>query len=207
MRSSAQPVVLVDVGGVLCSDGLPAVMATWSRRLDVSQQSLLRAVFAGSDEAVLVGRKDEDTWWQVVAERLGIGPGLLSGLREAITSAGVWDHKLVAYLPSLQGRARLAIVSNAWPHLRARLADQQHLCQVADTVVLSCEVGCAKPDPRIYRLALDHLSVAADKALFIDDTPGHVAAAISAGLRGHLHTSRTSTVAAIETFLDGRPYP
>jgi putative hydrolase of the HAD superfamily len=78
--------------------------------------------------------------------------------------------------------------------------------ELADNVVLSCEVGYAKPDPRIYRLALNRLSAAGDKALFIDDTPGHVAAAISAGLHSSLHISRTTTIAAIEAFLGGRPY-
>jgi putative hydrolase of the HAD superfamily len=142
--------------GVLCSDGLPAVTVTWGRRLGISEQSLLRAVYAGSDEGVLVGRESEDAWWQVVADRLGIGPDLLSGLRDEITSAGTWDDQLLNASGNLRHQVRLAVVSNAWPHLRARLAEQ-HLDEVADTVVLSCEVGYAKPDPRIYRLVLDRL--------------------------------------------------
>lgn len=205
VRQPPERALLVDVGNVLCSDGLPVVTATWTRRLGISAQSLLQAVYADSDEGVLVGRQSEDAWWQVVADRLRIGHNLLSGLRDEITSAGTWDDQLLDVLASLRGQVCVAIVSNAWPHLRVKLAEQ-HLDEVADTVVLSCEVGYAKPDPRIYRLVLDRLKVAAGKALLIDDTPGHITAAITAGLHGHHHTSRTSTVAARAAFLGDRPW-
>lgn len=199
-RLQAELAVLVDIGGVLCSDGLPAVTGSWSRRLGIPGQSLRSAVYAGSDEGVLIGRVGEEAWWRTVADRLGTGPGLPDALRGEITSAGAWDEQLLAFIRDLRGRARTALVSNAWPHLRIRLAEE-HLDDVADEVILSCEVGYAKPDSRIYQLALSRLGVTPGNALLIDDTPGNVAAAVSAGLRGHLHTSRSGTVTAIEGFL------
>lgn len=75
------------------------------------------------------------------------------------------------------------------------------LLDVADEIVLSCEVGYAKPDPRIYRTALGRLAAEPGAALFIDDTPGHVAAAEALGLTGHVHTSPASTMARITAFL------
>jgi putative hydrolase of the HAD superfamily len=121
-------------------------------------------------------------------------------LRDDITTAGTWDEQLLAYLRHLRGRARTAIVSNAWPHLRGKLTEER-LDDVADEVILSCEVGYAKPNARILRLALGRLAVSAEKALLIDDTRANVAAALSAGLAGHLHTTRAGTTAAIERFL------
>jgi putative hydrolase of the HAD superfamily len=38
-----------------------------------------------------------------------------------------------------------------------------------DAEVFSCSCGLRKPDPRIYRLALDQLEVEADEALFVGD--------------------------------------
>jgi len=40
---------------------------------------------------------------------------------------------------------------------------------LADTMVLSCEVGAAKPAPEIFQCALDRLGVTADAAVFVDD--------------------------------------
>lgn len=38
-------------------------------------------------------------------------------------------------------------------------------------IVISGEVGIAKPDPAIYQLALDKLGASADQTLFIGDHP------------------------------------
>jgi putative hydrolase of the HAD superfamily len=72
---------------------------------------------------------------------------------------------------------------------------------LADEIMLSCEAGVAKPDRRIFELALGRLGAEPGQALFIDDTPGHVAAAQALGMAGHVHTGSQTTVAAIEAFM------
>ena len=54
-----------------------------------------------------------------------------------------------------------------------------------DHVFASCELGVAKPDPRVFELVCERLGAAPADCLFVDDTPGHVAAAAAAGLRAH----------------------
>ena len=51
-----------------------------------------------------------------------------------------------------------------------------------DPVILSCEVGLAKPDPAIYRLALNRLGFEAHEVIFIDDQPGILAPAQAMGM-------------------------
>jgi putative hydrolase of the HAD superfamily len=80
-------------------------------------------------------------------------PAALSSLRADIAARWRWDKQLLACLGRVQGRARTAIVSSAWPHARARLA-ADGVAGLADAVVLSCEAGVAKPDRRIFGLAL-----------------------------------------------------
>ncbi len=70
-----------------------------------------------------------------------------------------------------------------------------------DLVVLSNEVGLAKPDPEIYRLALEILDVSAEQALFIDDIAENVAAAQSCGIAALVHHDWTLTRPAIEQWL------
>lgn len=48
-------------------------------------------------------------------------------------------------------------------------------------IVVSGEVGLAKPDPRIFRLLLDRIGRAAGECLFIDDGPRNVEAAQELG--------------------------
>lgn len=121
-------------------------------------------------------------------------------------AAARWDPDLVALVRGLRGRAATALVSNAWPQMRDALA-RAGLTEAVDAVILSCEVGQAKPDARIYRAALGRLGVAPGDALFVDDTPGHVAAAEALGMAGHVHTDATSTTARIEAFTTGACWP
>jgi HAD superfamily hydrolase (TIGR01509 family) len=47
----------------------------------------------------------------------------------------------------------------------------------------------AKPDPAIFELTLKKLGVSAEEAVFVDDYPGHVAAAEAVGLHAILFTN------------------
>jgi putative hydrolase of the HAD superfamily len=195
--------VLIDLGGVLVGDYLPAAAAAWGTRLGISQQAFLAALFGGSDEQVLTGRVSEPAWWDIIAARLHAGPGVMAELRQDLAAREVWDQDLVALLRRLRGHARTAIVSNAWPGTRARIS-RAGMGDITDEIVLSGEAGYAKPDPRIYHAALRQLAASPGRALFVDDTPGHVAAAQALGLAGHLHTSTAATITRIEDFLAGR---
>jgi putative hydrolase of the HAD superfamily len=197
---AAGKAILIDIGGVLIPGYLPAAAAEWGDRLGISPQEFLAALFGGSDDQVLTGRVSEPQWWAVVAGRLRAGPGLMAELQEDLASREVWDNALVAHLRRLRGRARTAVVSNAWPGTRARMS-RAGMLDIAEEIVLSCEIGYAKPDPRSYLAALQRLAVRPAHALFIDDTPGHVTAAESLDITGHVHTSTAGTIARIEDFL------
>ncbi|MBV8161845.1 MAG: HAD family phosphatase [Acidimicrobiia bacterium] len=56
--------------------------------------------------------------------------------------------------------------------------------ELFDAVIDSCHAGVRKPDPRIYRLALDAVRARAEAAVFLDDHPANVAAAEALGMRG-----------------------
>jgi putative hydrolase of the HAD superfamily len=49
------------------------------------------------------------------------------------------------------------------------LWDESALAAHVDDVVLSCAVGLSKPDPRIYRLACEHLGVRPEECMFVGD--------------------------------------
>lgn len=192
--------VLIDLGGVLIGDYLPAAAAAWAMRLGIGQQAFLAALFGGGDDQVLIGRVSEAQWWDIVAARLHVGPGLLAELRQDLAAREVWDPALVALLRRIRSRAKTAVVSNAWPGTRARIS-AAGMTDITGEIVLSCEAGYAKPDPRIYHAALRQLAASPSSALCIDDTPGHVAAAQALGMAGHLHTDTASTITRIEDFL------
>ena len=76
----------------------------------------------------------------------------------------------------------IALVSNCGDTTRG-LLDHLGVVSLVDAVVLSCEVGSAKPSPEIYVTALADLGVAAADAVFIDDQPTYCVGAEAVGVR------------------------
>ncbi|WP_176596635.1 MULTISPECIES: HAD family hydrolase [Sphingobium] len=70
-----------------------------------------------------------------------------------------------------------------WPPFHAREAAL--FAPFRDILVSGAE-KLVKPDPAIYRLALERFGLRAEEALFIDDREENVIAAESEGMRGHL---------------------
>ncbi len=64
--------------------------------------------------------------------------------------------------------AAIAVISNCSSNTEP-LVERLGLYELADVVVLSSQLGSAKPDRHIYRHALEMLGVAAPASLFVDD--------------------------------------
>jgi HAD superfamily hydrolase (TIGR01509 family) len=77
---------------------------------------------------------------------------------------------------------RLAVVSNWDVGLHDQLA-RLGLTAIIDEVVTSAEAGAPKPDPAVFRLALDRLGVTPGRAVHVGDAPADEEGARAAGLR------------------------
>jgi putative hydrolase of the HAD superfamily len=77
---------------------------------------------------------------------------------------------------------RLAVVSNWDVGLHDHLA-RLGFTALVDEIVTSAETGTPKPDPRIFRIALERLDVAASHAVHVGDTSDDEEGARAAGLR------------------------
>ena len=84
------------------------------------------------------------------------------------------------------GGARLAVVSN-WDISLHDVLERTGLRPLVDAVVISAELGVAKPDPAIFRAALDRLGAGPDGALHVGDSlENDVAGSRAAGLEAVL---------------------
>jgi len=113
-------------------------------------------------------------------------PGLVRSLadksRELLLTAGRLYEDALPFLRALRARGvRTAIVSNCDENTRPLLVSLG-VAALADALVLSCEVGVAKPDAEIFRDALDRLGVRADATAFVDDNAEFSTAAAALGI-------------------------
>jgi putative hydrolase of the HAD superfamily len=175
--------MLVDLGGVLLHQDWQGLGAHWEAELGLPAGTFLRALFEGGDESVLIGRLPEDEWWREVGRRLGGDAALRARIEAFAAERERFDHELAAFLTSLRPSHRLALVSNAWPGACARARTHWKLDELFHELVFSCQVGLAKPEERIYRLACERVGVEPAEAVFIDDSPENVDAAAALGMR------------------------
>ncbi len=76
---------------------------------------------------------------------------------------------------------KVAVVSDIHLDLRVSLHDQG-VGDHVDAYALSFELGCQKPDPRIFLTALDLLDVDAARALMVGDRCSHDGGAVDVGI-------------------------
>lgn len=85
-------------------------------------------------------------------------------------------------LPQLRSSCRLGIINNGtaltWPYFEKFF----RISEVFDWWICSALEGLAKPDPRIYRLAIDKFKIKPDKILFMDDNQRNVEVAAQLGM-------------------------
>jgi putative hydrolase of the HAD superfamily len=77
---------------------------------------------------------------------------------------------------------RLAVVAN-WDSALPEHLDRLGLARHFDTIVTSAEAGVPKPDPAIFRLALERLGAEPARALHVGDEPVDEEGARSTGMR------------------------
>jgi HAD superfamily hydrolase (TIGR01509 family) len=94
---------------------------------------------------------------------------------------------VAAVLEELRDQAvRMAIVTDNWGTSQSvrRMHDLVGLEGYSDAIIVSEELGCNKPDPRMYHAASDVLGLLSAQCLFVDDDPSFVEAAVSLGFGG-----------------------
>lgn len=179
--------VVFDVGGVFIYPDPGSVRAEVRARglhLDVDDVAFLRAHHAGCRALTEHGDVDERSaaFWSIYDRRylteLGLGEADLDTLAVAVRVSWSWAHR-----PNIDALHRLsasgmpiAVVSNndgsAAEQLRTAAVCQQGPGPLPAVAVIidSGIVGVAKPDPAIFRFALDALGTEAERTLYVGDT-------------------------------------
>jgi len=96
-------------------------------------------------------------------------------------------------------RLKTVAVSNEGRELNDYRIETFSLDQIIDFFISSCYVHRRKPDPEIYRMALDMAQVAPQQVVYIDDRAMFVDVARGLGIRGILHDQFKATRAALAT--------
>ncbi|MEM8796975.1 MAG: haloacid dehalogenase type II, partial [Pseudomonadota bacterium] len=96
-------------------------------------------------------------------------PGLRANLLEAYYTLDAYDD-VAPCLDALKAKGfATAILSNGSPDMLEAATKSAGLVDKLDAVLSVNDVGVNKPDPKVYQLALNHFSIAAQEVCFVSN--------------------------------------
>jgi len=182
--------VFFDFGGVLLQfmDGIDH--AAIEERLNFPPRTLFDCLYRESRyRDYQVGACTEAEWRQSIRVA-AVGKLGEQRARELLQAYEQAERPLNPHMMSLVGRLRDAgyatgIISNTIPGLMDRLkAEKPEMLPLFDVFVGSGDLQIAKPDPGIFRHALNEAGVEAEASVFTDDVRAYAEAASSLGMHG-----------------------
>jgi putative hydrolase of the HAD superfamily len=176
--------IFIDFGGVIVRTEDKGPRTSQAKSLGMTHRDLEKLIFESeSSQRASTGEIPEEAHWQAVAEALRLPRTEADKVTAEFFAGDRADQALLGYLRSMRPECQICLVSNAWSGLRTWIT-KQGLADAFDHMVISAEVGLMKPDPRIYRLALEELAAKAEESVFLDDMLVNVEAARSVGMTG-----------------------
>ena len=174
--------VIWDIGGVIMRTEDLGPRDQLATDLGVTREYLNDLVFGGEQGTrAQFGELSQTELWEHVRSELMLAQDEYPDLRERFFGGDVLDTELVDFIRLLKPQFKIGIISNAWSDLPTAL-DNWGIADAFDIVVGSGDEGIMKPDPRIYNLALERLSVQPQEAVFVDDFIENITGARELGI-------------------------
>lgn len=187
--------VIFDVGGVLDTPDRRAEEDSDRRQLaaqlGLDVDEMWRRFYQTETwELARIGQITDEEFWN-----RNLGPfGITNPTDQQAFLQRLFAYKEVSpamkeLLEELRGQTRLAIISNASDTLEITLERRFQIAHYFEIVVNSARVGYAKPEPAIFRIALERLALRPAQTVFTDDQHHNVDAARGLGLHAVLFTA------------------
>ncbi len=174
--------VLCDIGGVVLDLESERLIHQMAQVLACPFEEISTAIY--DDQLLLpleLGRISPQQYYDSLTAKLRL-PWSFEQFSGAWNGVLIENPAVVRILERLGRAHRLVALTNTnvlhLAHIKATFPS----LAVFQGWIASCEVGCRKPDPAIYRLAVDRCGVPAHAAVYIDDRPEMVQAGRAAGL-------------------------
>jgi epoxide hydrolase-like predicted phosphatase len=181
--------VYFDFGGVIVRTEFQAPRQHLAERFGMDYEGIAKLVFdTPTAIQATLGAMSEDEHWETVMRKLRLPASQRDVVRDEFFAGDVVDRALIDFMCKLRKTYKVGLISNAWSGLRAYIVKQKFE-DAFDEMIISAEVGVAKPDARIYQIALEKLGVAPAEAVFLDDFPANVEGARAVGMQA-IHFSQ-----------------
>lgn len=189
--------LLCDYAGVLTAD-MATIMGAFCAREGLPEGRLLEAYLPGGElhESAAEyesGRLTAEEFGPIFARALGVARA--EGVLDRVFAEVPLDDEVVDAVRGVRATgARTVLFSNSWG---LELYDRE-VRALFDEEIFSELVGCRKPEPEIYALAVAAAGVAAEDCVMVDDQERNLVPARELGIHAIHHTDSAATAAALD---------
>ena len=179
--------VIFDWGGVLIENPTEGILRYCREVLGIGTGCML-AAYRKLIPYFQEGKISEQEFWKGLRRRTGAKGEMPASLwLEAFENSYVEKKDVFSVAHALHGKGcRTGILSNTEKPSRPIMERETY--RIFDPLVLSWEVGSAKPQSRIFEVLIETLSMVPSEILLIDDVAANITAAKDLGLQGLLFT-------------------
>lgn len=193
--------VFFDFGGVIVRTEYQAPRQKLAERFGMDYEDIEKIVFGSPSAArASVGEVSEEEHWQNVMKVLKLPAAEYPRVRDEFFAGDVIDRNILNLLRSIKPKYKTGLISNAWSGLRAYI-EREKFDDAFHHMVISAEVKAVKPDPKIYRIALERLQVKPNEAVFVDDLIENIEACEKLGMKGIRFTDAESALKQLRAML------
>lgn len=179
--------IIFDWGGVFSYSGDPLSRPEIISRLKTSK-NIIRNNLAEISNAFSRGKMKSENYWTKYAETVNIA-GYKSKKFKKLYLKYTPNYGMLDLLRHLSLHYPIVLLSNLNVDMKTVIIKDLELNKYFKHMIFSNDVGLLKPDPTIYKLALQKLGTLSSETLFIDDETENVDAAKKLGLRTILFKS------------------
>ncbi len=165
--------VIFDCFGVIFGEIGPRIVRKYAQNDDIS--ALKDKLFIPADLGIIT----YDELLTSIADEFGVDK---QNIVDDWNSFIVLNEELVEMIKTIRDSASVALLSNASKGFVESLFEKYGLTHLFDKMVISCNIGIAKPDKEIYKYCVSLFDGDFDEIYMIDDNIANVEAAAEIGI-------------------------
>ena len=169
--------IIFEFFGVICSEIAPS----WFEKY-FSQEDAV-ALKEKYCQPADIGAITEKEFFDTLASLINSTP---DSVRKEFFSYVKIDKNMVLFIGSIKNRFKIVLGSNAPSGFLYKILRENNLEKLFDEIIVSSEIGLAKPDPLFFEKIFEILKENPENILFFDDNPINVKAAQKLGIKSYL---------------------
>lgn len=201
--------ILFDFGGVLLDLPDHGTLQAWLRKIRINDSERYTKNLTHFSDSLLLddvmrGKIKEADFYKKIAAESNMPLILVKYLVKRMQSKKNLNREMLDAATKLRGQFQIGILSNTGDSTRQVMVNRYHFDELFNEIIISAEEGVAKPDEKLFWIALERVNSLPENTIFIDDMIENIEAAKKIGLRTIHHADNQSTIACLELLIHDR---